>query len=150
LARLHLGDLADSSKAERFLRDALRRDRTLAEAEKLLAELLERDERVAELAAWYEDSAVEESDPARRSLLLRRAATIYRDRAGRAEAAAAALLAARAASPDDLDLTAQAADLLHEVGREEDAAEFDAILLEGDPFRDPVFTRHRDFLLRTE
>ncbi|MFL5348692.1 MAG: flagellar hook-length control protein FliK [Hyalangium sp.] len=150
LARLHLGALADPAKAEGFLREALRRDRTLAEAEKLLAELLERDERVAELAAWYEDSAAEEPEPARRSLLLRRAATLYKERAGRPEAAAAALLAARSAAPDDLDLTAEAADLLHEVGREEDAAEFDAILLEGDPFREPVFTRHRDFLLQTE
>ncbi|WP_224364763.1 flagellar hook-length control protein FliK [Hyalangium versicolor] len=149
LARLYLGVLADSSKAEGFLREALRRDRTLAEAEKLLEELLERDERMAELAAWYEDSAAEESDPARRSGLLRRAATLYRERAGRPEAAAVALLAARAAAPDDLELTAQAAELLHEVGREEDAAEFDAILLETDPFREPFFTRHHAFLRET-
>ncbi|MBN1207744.1 MAG: flagellar hook-length control protein FliK [Myxococcaceae bacterium] len=149
LARLNLGVLADAGKAEGFLREALRRDRTLAEAEKLLAELLEQDGRMAELAAWYEDSAAEEVDPGRRSLLLRRAATLYRERAGRPEAAAAALLAARSAAPDDLELTAQAADLLHEVGRAEDAAEFDALLLEGDPFREPVFTRHRDFLTET-
>ncbi|HYH97269.1 flagellar hook-length control protein FliK [Hyalangium sp.] len=149
LARLYLGVLADSGKAEGFLRDALRRDRTLAEAEKLLEELLERDGRMAELAAWYEDSAAQELDTERRSLLLRRAATLYRDRAGRPEAAAAALLAARTAAPDDLELTAQAADMLHEVGREEDAAEFDSLLLERDPFREPVFTRHHAFLIET-
>lgn len=149
LARLYLGVLADSAKAEGFLRDALRRDRSLVEAQKRLEELLESDGRMAELAAWYEDSAAQEPDTARRALLLRRAATLYRERAGRPEAAAAALLAARAAAPDDLELTAQAADLLHEVGRSEDAAEFDALLLEADPFREPVFTRQRDFLVET-
>jgi tetratricopeptide (TPR) repeat protein len=149
LARLYLSVLSDTRKAEGFLREALRRDRGLAEAEKLLAELLERDGRVAELAAWYEDCAADEPDAGRRALLLRRAATIYREQAGRPDAAAAALLAARAAAPDDLELTAQAADLLHEVGRAEDAAEFDAILLEGDPFREPTFTRHRAFLVET-
>ncbi|MDY7227401.1 flagellar hook-length control protein FliK [Hyalangium rubrum] len=149
LARLYLGVLTDSGKAETFLRDALRRDRSLAEAETLLAELLEREGRVAELAAWYEDCAAEETDTERRALLLRRAAALYQDRAGRPDAAAAALLAARAAAPDDLELTAQAADLLHEVGRAEDAAEFDSLLLEADPFREAVFTRHRDFLTET-
>ena len=149
LARLHLGELSDTGKAEGFLREALRRDRTLEEAEKLLEQLLEREDRMAELASWYEDSAAEETDSAKRALLLRRAATLYRERAGRPESAAAALLAARSASPDDMELTAQAADLLHEVGREEDAAEFDALLLEGEPFREPVFTRHLDFLTRT-
>ncbi|HVG57281.1 MAG TPA: flagellar hook-length control protein FliK [Hyalangium sp.] len=149
LARLNLGVLENPSKAEGFLRDALRRDRTVTEAQKLLEELLERDGRMAELAAWYEDSAAQEPDTGKRSLLLRRAATLYRERAGRPDAAAAALLAARTAAPDDLELTAQAADLLHEVGRHEDAAEFDALLLEGEPFREPVFTRHRDFLAET-
>ncbi|XXF77129.1 flagellar hook-length control protein FliK [Myxococcaceae bacterium GXIMD 01537] len=146
LARLHLDALADSAKAEGFLRDALRRDRSLKEAEALLSELLEREGRMAELAAWYEESALEEPDASRRSLLLQRAAALYRDRAGRPDAAAAALIAARAAAPDDLELTAQAAELLHEVGRAGDAADFDAILLEVDPFREPVFKRHRAWL----
>lgn len=150
LARLHLDGLADSAKAETFLRDALRQDRSLKDAETLLAQLLERDGRMAELAAWYEECALEEPDAARRSLLLQRAAALYRDRAGRPAAAAAALIAARAASPDDLELTAQAAELLHEVGRGADAAEFDAILLEADPFREPLFTRHREYLVKTE
>jgi tetratricopeptide (TPR) repeat protein len=150
LARLHLEGLADAAKAESFLRDALHRDRFLKDAETLLAELLERDGRLAELAGWYEECALEESEAPRRSLLLQRAAAIYRDRAGRPDAAAAALIAARAASPDDLELTAQAAELLHEVGRAADAADFDAILLEADPFREPVFTRHRAWLVETE
>jgi tetratricopeptide (TPR) repeat protein len=150
LARLHLGPLAAPEKAEDFLRDALRRDRTLHEAETLLCELLEREDRVAELAAWFEESASLEQDGERRSRLLLRAATLYRERAGRPDAAVVALLAARSARPDDLTLTAQAADLLHELGRAGDAADFDALLLEADPFREPLYTRHRAFLLQTE
>ncbi|ADO74908.1 flagellar hook-length control protein FliK [Stigmatella aurantiaca] len=149
LTRLYLGGLDDAVKAEACLREALRRDRGLKEAEKLLSELLARDGRFAELAAWYEECAEEEPEAERRSSLLRRAASLYRERAGRPEAAVIALLAARAAAPDDLELTAQTAELLHEVGRVEDAAEFDAILLEADPFREPVFTRQREFLTET-
>ncbi|WP_225408621.1 flagellar hook-length control protein FliK [Stigmatella hybrida] len=149
LTRLYLGVLDDAAKAEASLREALRRDRGLTEAEQLLSELLEREGRLAELAAWYEECAEAEPDAARRSALLRRAASIYRERAGRPDAAVIALLAARAAAPDDLELTAQTAELLHEVGRAEDAAEFDAILLETDPFREPVFTRQREFLTKT-
>ncbi|MCY1019872.1 flagellar hook-length control protein FliK [Pyxidicoccus sp. MSG2] len=150
LARLHLGVLSDVEKAEAFLREALRADRSLAEAEALLAKLLESDGRLAELAAWYEECAESESEAERRAELLQRAAVLYRDRAGRPEAAAAAFIAARAARPDDLELTAQAAELLHEVKRHADAAEFDAVLLEADPFREPIFTRHLAFLEETE
>ncbi|QSQ12977.1 flagellar hook-length control protein FliK [Myxococcus landrumensis] len=149
LAKLHLGVLADVEEAERFLRGALRQDRSLDEAEALLARLLERDGRLAELAAWYEECAESEADNERRAELLQRAAVLYRDRAGRPDAAAAAFIAARSARPDDLDLTAQAAELLHEVKRHADAAEFDAVLLEADPFREPIFTRHRAFLEET-
>ncbi|MBZ4419259.1 flagellar hook-length control protein FliK [Myxococcus sp. RHSTA-1-4] len=150
LARLHLGALADVAKAEGFLREALRADRTLEEAEALLARLLEDDGRLAELAAWYEECAEGEADAERRAALLQRAAVLYRDRAGRPDAAAAAFIAARAARPDDLELTAQAAELLHEVKRHADAAEFDAVLLEADPFREPIYTRHLAFLEETE
>ncbi|TQF15354.1 flagellar hook-length control protein FliK [Myxococcus llanfairpwllgwyngyllgogerychwyrndrobwllllantysiliogogogochensis] len=150
LAKLHLGVLADTEEAERFLRGALRQDRSLDEAETLLARLLERDGRLAELAAWYEECAEGEPDTERRAALLQRAAVLYRDRAGRPDAAAAAFIAARSARPDDLDLTAQAAELLHEVKRHADAAEFDAVLLEADPFREPVFSRHRAFLEENE
>ncbi|MCP3105545.1 flagellar hook-length control protein FliK, partial [Myxococcus sp. K15C18031901] len=150
LARLHLGVLSDASQAEHYLREALRLDRSLADAEALLSRLLEHDGRLAELAAWYEECAEDAEDAQTRAALLQRAAVLYRDRAHRPEAAAAAFIAARAARPDDLDLTAQAAELLHEVKRHADAAEFDAVLLEADPFREPVFTRHRAFLEETE
>ncbi|WP_257458389.1 tetratricopeptide repeat protein [Archangium lipolyticum] len=149
LSKLHLDVLDDSGKAEGFLREALRHDRSLQEAETLLCELLEREGRVAELAAWFEDSASHEEQPARRAQLLLRAATLYREHAGRPDAAVIALLAARSARPDDLDLTRQAADLLHEMGREEDAAEFDGLLLEANPFLEPVYGRHRAWLSET-
>ena len=125
-------------------------DRSLEEAETLLCELLEREGRVAELAAWFEESASLEEDAHRRAQLLLRAATLYREHAGRPEAAVIALLAARSALPDDLGLTRQAADLLHELGREEDAAEFDALLLEADPFQEPLYSRHRAYLTGRE
>ncbi|MBU8895496.1 flagellar hook-length control protein FliK [Corallococcus sp. M34] len=150
LARLNLGVLADSAKAEGFLREALRQDRALAEAEALLAGLLEKEDRLGELAAWYEECAGDTTDAARRADLFYRAALLYRDRAQKPEAAAAALIAARAARPDDLELTAQAAELLHQVRRPADAAEFDAVLLEAEPFREPVFTRHHAFLVSSE
>ncbi|WNG61080.1 flagellar hook-length control protein FliK [Archangium gephyra] len=149
LAKLYLGVLGDSEKAEGFLREALHLDRSLQEAESLLCELLEREGRVAELAAWFEESASFEQDADRRALLLLRAATLYRERAGRPEAAIVALLAARAAVPDDLGITRQAADLLQEMGREADAAEFDALLLESDPFQEPLYSRHRAWLTET-
>jgi tetratricopeptide (TPR) repeat protein len=149
LARLHLDVLGDSGKAEGFLREALLNDRSLEEAETLLCELLEREGRVAELAAFFEDSASHEEDARRRVQLLLRAANLYRERAGRPEAAVIAMLAARAAQPDDLALTRQTADLLHELGREEDAAEFDALLLEADPFQEPLYSRHRAYLTGT-
>ena len=149
LARLHLAGVGDSSRTEELLREALALDRSLPEAEALLCALLEREGRVAELAAWFEDSAAHETEPPRRASLLLRAATLYRERAGRPDAAAVALLAARASLPDDLDLTRRIADLLQEMGREEDAAEFDALLLEADPFLEPLYTRHRAFLTRT-
>ncbi|REG26782.1 lipopolysaccharide biosynthesis regulator YciM [Archangium gephyra] len=149
LAKLYLGVLGDSEKAEGFLREALGLDRSLQEAETLLCELLEREGRVAELAAWFEESASFEQDAARRALLLLRAATLYRERAGRPEAAIIALLAARSALPDDLGLTRQVADVLHGMGREADAAEFDALLLEADPFQEPLYSRHRAWLTET-
>ncbi|GHG94093.1 flagellar hook-length control protein FliK [Comamonas sp. JC664] len=150
LARLHLGVLSDVEKAEALLRSALHKDRALTEAEGLLEKLLEDDGRLGELAAWYEECAEGEPDTERRAELFLRAAVLYRDRAGRPDAAAAAFIAARAARPDDLELTAQAAELLHEVKRHADAAEFDAVLLEADPFREPVFGRHLAFLEEAE
>ncbi|OJH39302.1 tetratricopeptide repeat protein [Cystobacter ferrugineus] len=150
LARLFLDELGDTARAEDSLRDALLQDRSLQEAETLLCELLEREGRVAELASWFEDAASREEEPARRAELLMQAATLYRERAQRPDAAAIALLAARASLPDDLNLTRQVADLLHEMGRSADAAEFDALLLEADPFQEPRYSRHRAFLSETE
>jgi tetratricopeptide (TPR) repeat protein len=156
LARLHLGlsaqgegDVASSAmlapdQAEAALQASLREAFT-PEAEAFLLGLYERQDRVLDLAQYYEAAAVRATDGAQRSALLLQAAKLYQERAGRPQDAAAALLAARAASPDDLGLTAQVADALHELGRAQEAGDFDALLLEHDAFH-PAFERHRLFL----
>jgi tetratricopeptide (TPR) repeat protein len=156
LARLHLGLHADGQtiadapmlapeQAEAALKQAMLLAPGFAPARELLLGLLERQERMAEVAAFWEESAARAGSPHERSELLLRAATIYKDRARLPHEAAAALLAARAARPDDALLTARVADLLHELGRGTEAADFDAILLEADPFHS-AFERHRNFL----
>lgn len=149
-AELFARGLEDGARAEADVRAALALEPTSAKAEALLAGLLESQGRVVELAAYYEEKAGREEEPSRRSALFRKAAHLYSERAGRPDAAAAALIAARAAAPDDLELTAEAAELLHACGRRMDAADFDALLLEADPLRAPVFERHLVFLEETE
>src|SRR5439155_26520779 len=112
--------------AEAALREALGQDATLAEAEDLLAALLDSEGRLADLASLYEDASARVQGE-KRARLLMKAAHTYKERAKRPHEAAAALLAARAAAPDDLDLTAEAADMLHEIGRPADAAELDEL-----------------------
>ncbi len=146
LATLYEERLGAPSRAEAAAREALAADPTLEDAGAMLVRLLEREGRLGELAAHYEELAANARSPEERVRLFLEAARIYRDRAGRPNEAAAAVLAARAARPDDLALTLQCADLLHEVGREADAAEFDAVLLEADPFRAVVFERHAAWL----
>jgi hypothetical protein len=146
LAALFEGPLHAGPQAEAALTEALRLDPTLDEAERRLVALFEREGRPGELAAHYEESAQKAADPRARTQLLLRAARLYRDAANQPDAAASALLAARAASPDDLDLTAQCADLLFQMGRAHEAAEFDSLLLETDPFRSRIFERHVAFL----
>ena len=148
LARLYGGPLANAEGAESSLREALRLQPANAEAAALLEKQLVREGRLGDLAAFREEEAGREADPDHRVALLLEAAALYRERAGRPHDAAAALLAARAVRPDDLALTAQVAELLHESGHAEDASEFDAILLEADPFRARVFDRHAAFLER--
>ncbi|MFZ5443840.1 MAG: tetratricopeptide repeat protein [Myxococcota bacterium] len=157
LARLHLGlpaeGLGDVSsapmlapdQAEAALQKALQLVPSLAEAEQMLLALFERQDRVADIAAWYEAAAARATVSTTRAELLLKAAQIYKERAGRPHDAAAALLAARAASPDDASLTARVADLLIELGRRQDAADFDALLLEADPFH-ASFERHAQYL----
>ncbi|MBX5480766.1 MAG: tetratricopeptide repeat protein [Myxococcaceae bacterium] len=146
LAKLFDGPLAAPAQAEAAARQALAIDPSLEEAEALLVRSLERDGRLAELAQHLEERAAHTADPKERARLFLEAAHVYKDRAGRPDDAAAAILAARASQPDDLELTARCADLLHEAGRPSDAAEFDALLLEEDPFRERVFERHQRHL----
>lgn len=160
LARLHLGlqaegagDVASSpmlapDQAEAALQQALSRVPGLGEAEALLLGLLERQDRVGDVAAYFEASALRSTDSAQRAELLLRAASLYKEKAGRPHDAAAALLAARAANPDDATLTARVADLLLELGRRQDAADFDAVLLAADP-QHSSFDRHAAWLAET-
>lgn len=150
LARLFENRLNARSQAEAAAREALKSDPAFRAAEDFLASLLEKDGRLGDLAQMYEDAAEREADPRAKSDLYRRAAALYADRANRPDAAAAALLAARAASPDDLELTAEIADRLHQLGRAYDAADFDALLLERDPFHERIFTRHVQLLEKTK
>ncbi len=156
LARLHLGlpaegpsdaaELAQApmlapEQAEAALRQALELDAAHPRAQTMLLALFERQDRVGDVAAWYEEAAQRATEPKAKAELLLNAATLYHERAGRPHEAAAALLAARAADPDDLSLTTRVANLLAELGRRQDAADFDALLLEHDPFHSS-FERH--------
>ncbi|MEW5741363.1 MAG: hypothetical protein AB1938_20745 [Myxococcota bacterium] len=161
LARLHLGLPAEGpgdvetapmlapDQAEAALKQALTLDPATPGAEALLLGVLERQGRVGDVAAYYEDAASRAPPGRARAALLLKAAELYKDSANRPHDAAAALLAARAADPDDLTLTARVADLLLTLGRRQDAADFDAILLERDPFH-PSFARHAEYLEESE
>ena len=156
LAALHLGLNGDQTvaespflapdQAEAALHQALSLNPRYNQAEALLLGLLERENRVGDIAGYYEDVAARAPDAASRAQLLLQAAEIYKNRANRPAEAAAALLAARSALPDDLALTARVADLLHELGRHHEAADFDGLLLEANPFH-PSFERHRAALV---
>ncbi len=162
LARLHLGlvavgearDVATSpmlapDQAEAALKQALSLAPGTPDAEAMLLALYERHDRVSDVAAFYEEAAAREPIGPRRAEQLLKAAALYKDRAGRPHEAAAALLAARASSPDDESLTAKVADQLSELGRHQDAADFDALLLEKDPFH-ASFERHREYLAEAD
>lgn len=157
LARLHLGLPAEGAgdithapllapdQAEAALLKALSLVPGLGEAEQLLLGLYERQDRLGDVAGYYEAASTRTADPRERAALLLRAAELYKDKAGRPHDAAAALLAARSASPDDLSLTRRVADLLIELGRRQDAADFDAVLIASDPFHGS-FERHSAWL----
>ncbi|MBX7114119.1 MAG: flagellar hook-length control protein FliK [Myxococcaceae bacterium] len=159
LARLHLGLSAEGQtyehaplwapdQAEAALRQALQWVPHFTDAEVLLLWLLERTDRIVEVAAYFEDAAMRAPTPAEKAQLLLKAAALYKDRAQKPHEAAAALLAARAARPDDDTLTATVADLLYDLGRPNDAADFDAILLEKNPLH-ASYARHLKHLVHT-
>ncbi len=156
LAKLHLGggEVAEApllapDQAEAALKEALKEVPGHADAEGALVALYERQERLGDVAAYYEETALRAKTTAEKARLLLKAAELYKDRANKPHEAAAALLAARSASPDDMQLTARVADQLHALGRVQDAADFDALLLEQDPFH-PAFERHKKHLTATE
>lgn len=160
LARLHLGLSADGQsyehapllapdQAESALRQALQLIPQFIDAEELLLWLLERTGRIVEMAGYFEETAMRTPQGAARAQLLLKAASLYKDRANKPHEAAAALLAARAARPDDDALTGTVADLLHDLGRPSDAADFDAVLLEKNPLH-PAYGRHLKWLTQTD
>src|SRR5262249_39427730 len=146
LAQLQAGPLNSPAEAESASRQALALDPSHSGAERLLTGMLEAEGRIAELAAHYDEMAKRATESADRARLFKLAADLYCNRADQPDAAAAALLAAHAAAPDDLELTSQASELLRRAGREADAAEFDAVLLEADPLRQEVWERHLRYL----
>lgn len=160
LARLHLGLPADGEgvtqaawsapdQAEASLRKALDLVPGHASAELHLQALLSHEERPADWAGYLEEAAARARDSASKSRLLLEAARVYKDEAGRPHEAVAALFAARAANPDDQALVQRIADVLHDMQRGSDAADFDALLLDKDPHH-AVFARHRRWLIQTK
>ena len=146
LAKLYLDKLQSRAKAEAVLRDALAQRPGFEEAGHLLVRTLEEDGRLGEVGTFYEELAARATSAEARISLFQRAASVYRDRTGNLDAAAAALLAARSVNPGDATLTGEAADALEAAGRGMEAAEFDALLLDADPFRSPSFERHLRYL----
>ncbi|HVQ25554.1 MAG TPA: flagellar hook-length control protein FliK, partial [Planctomycetota bacterium] len=140
VAELHGGPLGDEAEAESLVRDALAEVPGHPAAEALLVQLLERSVRGADLAAYYVGAARSRPDGAARASLLRRAAGLYRE-LGKFEPALDALSAAHGFAPADASITAELADLLVARGQDADAAPFDALLLQGDPFH-PAYARH--------
>ncbi|MGZ6098495.1 MAG: flagellar hook-length control protein FliK, partial [Myxococcaceae bacterium] len=140
VAELHAGPLGDETEAESLVRDALAEVPGHESAEALLVQLLERSGRGADLAAYYVAAARSRGEGAARAHLLRRAAGIYRG-LGKTEQALDALSAAHGFAPSDATVTAELADLLVSRGQDADAAPFDALLLQTDPFH-PAYERH--------
>jgi tetratricopeptide (TPR) repeat protein len=145
LARALSHDGSWPARADAAAREALSEDPSLREAESLLLESLEGSGKLEELAAYFEEAAERAKAADDRVALLVRAADVYGSRLGRHDAAAGALLAAHASAPADQTLTARAADTLHAAGRADEAAEFDALLLETNPFH-RVAGRHLAYL----
>ncbi|MGZ6162668.1 MAG: flagellar hook-length control protein FliK, partial [Myxococcaceae bacterium] len=140
VAELHAGPLGDETQAESLVRDALAEVPGHESAEALLVQLLERSGRGADLAAYYVAAARSRGEGAARAHLLRRAAGLYRG-LGKTEQALDALSAAHGFAPSDATVTAELADLLVSRGQDADAAPFDALLLQTDPFH-PAYERH--------
>jgi hypothetical protein len=149
LAQLYEGPLNSRRQAEAALRETLALDPSHSQAEGLLVAIFRDEARLAELADHYEQAARRAGDPERRVALWRAAADVHLSIGGN-EGAALALLAARSAAPADLSLTAEAAELLHQLGRSAEAAELDALLLAADPMQPRVFQRHVRFLSQSK
>jgi len=146
LGELLAGPLAEPERAAGILRSALDRDPHSVSAQRLLEQLLKNSGSLEELAFLYQQMAQRAGDRLARVGRWRQAAATYLDSLQNPSGAAVCLLAAHAEAPDDLEITAQASDLLHHLGRSEDAAELDAEILTGDPLNQTIAARHLQFL----
>ena len=146
LGELLAGPLAEPDRAEGLLRSALDSDPQSVAAQRLLEQLFKDSGRLEELAFFYQQLAQRAGDRLARVSRWREAAATYLDPLQNSSGAAVCLLAAHAEAPDSLEITAQAADLLHQLGRTEDAAELDAEILTKDPLNQAIVTRHLRFL----
>jgi len=148
LAELYAGPLSSRPQSEAAVREALALDPSHDKAAALLARILREEGRLEELAEHYRQAAARANEEGDRIALWRSAAEVQLA-LGRTDDAALSLLAARVAAAQDLKLTAEAAELLHQVGRTGQAAELDASLLQADPMQPVIFERHARFLRRS-
>jgi len=112
-------------------------------AEQRLLAFLESQNRQTEMATYFENLAA--SSETERVALLMRAAEIWAKQPDCEAQAVFALLAARIAAPEDMELLFGIADKLHALKQHDEAAELDKLLLEQNPLH-PVFERHCAFL----
>ncbi|MCL2178016.1 MAG: flagellar hook-length control protein FliK [Proteobacteria bacterium] len=143
LADIYQG-LWDFDKQQETLKAALELHPRFELAEQRLLVLWESQNRQEEAAIYFETLAVSLVGGERASLLMR-AAEIWEGKPGYEAQAVSALLAARIAAPEDVDLLLCIADKLHKLGCYNEAAEFDESLLKQSPLHS-VFERHCEFL----
>ncbi|MCL2625586.1 MAG: flagellar hook-length control protein FliK [Cystobacterineae bacterium] len=137
-------ELGEFDKQEEALKSALHLRPRFELAEQRFLVFLESQNRQEETAVYFETLAVLSAEGERAALLMR-AAEIWEKTHGCEVQAVSALLAARAAAPDDMDLLLCVADKLHKLGQHDKASEFDGCLLKQSPLHS-VFERHCGFL----
>jgi len=138
------GALGKPTQQQEALETALALHPRFELAEQRLLAFLESQNRQEEMATYFENLAASSAQEERVNLLMR-AAEIWEKQPDCKAQATSALLAARAAAPENLALLLRIADKLHTLGQHSEAAELDKLLLEQSPLH-PVFERHCGFL----
>jgi len=137
-------EMGKTQQQQEALESALKLHPRFELAEQRLLAFLESQNRPEEMAAYFEALAAASTEGERAALFMR-AADIWEKQPGCEAQAVSAVLAARFAAPEDMDLLACVADKLHKLGQNNKAAEFDKLLLEKRPLH-AVFERHCAFL----